>query len=119
MAAVKVIVIATVITQILCAPQAIIKNPSTLKTPANMSYEELQYIISVRSGQTQVTPKTLSPCARAILGCCKENVMNSYCSESLKCGAFFFDSNPCDDKYMEDALAAAKAFYNQLNKVST
>ncbi|CAH0605887.1 unnamed protein product [Chrysodeixis includens] len=87
---------------------------STLQTPANLSYSELLYILESRRGHVGEKSKRLSPCARAILGCCKDNRMNEACSESLHCGAFFFDDNPCDEKFVLDALKSAKVFYQQL-----
>lgn len=80
-----------------------------------MTYEELNYILKTKRGEVEVPPKTLSPCARAILGCCNGIVMNGHCSESLNCGAFFFDNNPCDEKFVVSALEAAKSFYKQFN----
>ncbi|CAG4916377.1 unnamed protein product [Colias eurytheme] len=95
------------------APQTV-----TIRSPANLSYEELSFILKTRHGLVEKPPKTLTPCARAILGCCDDKkVMNESCSESLKCGAFFFDDNPCEDKFIIDALKAAKNFYEQFNKV--
>lgn len=110
-----VMIISTMLfAQALCAPE-VNRNSitSTAKPPANLSYDELLYILQTRNGIPQ-KPKTLSPCARAILGCCRDNQMNESCSETLKCGAFFFDVNPCDDRFVIDALKAAKEFYQQL-----
>ncbi|KOB65204.1 Uncharacterized protein OBRU01_23065, partial [Operophtera brumata] len=73
---------------------------STIKSTVSMSYEELDYILRTKKGEVSVPPKLLSPCARAILGCCKDKVMNEHCSEMLKCGAFFFDDNPCDEQFV-------------------
>lgn len=86
---------------------------STIKPPANLSYNELRYLLQARHGVDVPTPKTLTPCAKAILGCCKDNHMNESCSESLNCGAHFFDDNPCDEKFIRNALNAAKRFYQQ------
>lgn len=86
----------------------------TIKPPANLSYNDLRYILQARNGVDVPAPKTLSPCARAILGCCKDNVINESCSEALKCGAYFFDDNPCDAKFIVSALKEAKTFYTQL-----
>nr|XP_004925663.3 uncharacterized protein LOC101736265 [Bombyx mori] len=101
----------------MCAPQVNLRNPNPVLSTINMSYEDLDYIVKFRSGQVHAKPRTLSPCARAILGCCNGKIMNSNCSESLQCGAFFFDENPCEDRFVEDALKAAKAFYEQSNKL--
>lgn len=99
------------------APQG---NPvQTLKSPANMSYEELEYILQMKRGEETKKPKVLSPCARAILGCCTGPMMNSHCSEQLNCGAFFFDNNPCEERFVLDALNAAKSFYSQFDGNST
>ncbi|CAB3239405.1 unnamed protein product [Arctia plantaginis] len=104
------------IAQIFCATE-VNQNTigSTISSPANLSYEELVYIIQERHGVPQ-RPRILSPCARAILGCCKQNQINEECSEALGCGAFFFDDNPCDDRFVLDALKAANTFYNQLKR---
>lgn len=83
-------------------------------TPANMTYDELIYIYQSRQGVKQAKPKNLTPCAKAILSCCNDKTINEHCSESLKCGAYFFDDNPCDDKFILDALKAAKIFYEQM-----
>lgn len=80
---------------------------------------ELSYILITRRGGDVSPPKNISPCARAILTCCNEKVINPYCSEALKCGAFFLDDNPCEDKFVIDALKAAKIFYTQLNDRKT
>ncbi|KPJ06039.1 hypothetical protein RR48_14481 [Papilio machaon] len=88
-----------------------------LNSDDRFTVEELSYILATRNGEEVNQPKTISPCASAILSCCNEKVMNPYCSESLKCGAFFFDDNPCEDKFVIDALKAARAFYEQLNNV--
>lgn len=110
MAATSILVIGLLmITQAICAPQSGSSVRSRL-APAKTA-EEIK-------GQDLKPPYALSPCARAILGCCNNKVMNSHCSESLKCGAFFFDNNPCDDKYVLEALKAANKFYSQFNKVS-
>lgn len=109
-----------VFTQAICAPQVkarMDKIASTLTTPVNIPYDELLFILKVRSGEEATKPKTLSPCARAILGCCQKKIMNEQCSETLQCGAFFFDVNPCEDKFVIDALNAARAFYEQFNTV--
>lgn len=109
-----------VFTQAICAPQGkatMDKIASTITTPVNLRYDELLYLLSVRQGEEAQKPISLSPCARAILGCCQKNIMNIQCSETLKCGAFFFDVNPCDDKFVLDALDAARAFYEQFNTV--
>ncbi|KAJ2951961.1 hypothetical protein O0L34_g4220 [Tuta absoluta] len=108
-------ILTVLLTQALCKPEV---KSSTFATPANLSYDELLYILKVRSGE-QPKPRRLSPCARAILGCCRERVMNEHCSETLKCGAFFFDVNPCEDKFIIDALNAARAFYEQFNSVTS
>ncbi|CAK1546196.1 unnamed protein product [Leptosia nina] len=90
------------------------------ETKPNLSYNELLYILKTRNGDRTKPPKALSPCARAILGCCDENkVINENCSVLLNCGAYFFDDNPCDDKFIYDALRAATAFYHQYDKVFT
>lgn len=115
-----IICLMAVFTQAICAPQVkarMDKIASTLTTPANLSYDELLFIFKVRSGEEPKKPKSLSPCSRAILGCCRNKVMNEQCSETLQCGAFFFDVNPCDDKFVLDALNAARAFYEQFNNV--
>lgn len=102
------------LTQAFCATEVnSIGQP--IKSLANLPYEELVFILQSRLGIAQ-KPRTLSPCARAILGCCKENRMNEHCSESLNCGAFFFDDNPCEDRFIIDALQAAKSFYTQLKE---
>lgn len=82
-----------------------------------ISYDELYYILKSRHGEVIPRPKHLTPCARAILGCCNNSVMNESCSETLKCGAYFFDDNPCEDKFILEALEAAKKFYEQFNIV--
>nr|XP_034829886.1 uncharacterized protein LOC117987031 [Maniola hyperantus] len=82
------------------------------------TYNELLYILQSRHGEVGNRPKHLTPCARAILGCCNNRVMNETCSENLKCGAYFFDDNPCEDKFIVDALHAAKLFYEQFNLVA-
>ncbi|CAG9559735.1 unnamed protein product [Danaus chrysippus] len=79
-----------------------------------IKYNELVYILETRHGNPAKKPTRLTPCARAILSCCEEKVINEGCSESLKCGAYFFDDNPCEDKFIIDALEAAKLFYQQL-----
>lgn len=84
-----------------------------------LSYNELQYILNARNGFTEVPKITLSVCARAILGCCRQKDMNIMCSETLGCGAHFFDDNPCEDKFITVALKAAKSFYEQINTVDT
>lgn len=117
MAAYKTLIIVTMLmTHIFCATK-INQNAvnGTISSPSNLSYEELVYIIQERNGVPQ-RPRMLSPCARAILGCCKENQMNEGCSEALGCGAFFFDDNPCDDRFVVDALKAANTFYHQLKR---
>lgn len=113
-----IILITALFAQAICAPQAVTeKSPSTFQSPANLSIEEITYIIKVRSGNVNDAspPRFLTPCARAILGCCNGSVINENCSESLKCGAFFFDANPCDDKFISEALQAARGFYEQFN----
>ncbi|KAJ8727545.1 hypothetical protein PYW07_001664 [Mythimna separata] len=118
MAAYTIILIATLmLTQAHSRPEVrrnTITSGSTISPPpASLSYNELRYILQARNGVEVQTPYNLSPCARAILGCCKEGQINESCSESLKCGAFFFDDNPCDEKFILDALKAAKSFYQQ------
>lgn len=81
------------------------------------TYNELLYILQSRHGEAGKRPKHLTPCARAILACCNNKVMHETCSESLKCGAYFFDDNPCEDKFIIDALEAARQFYSQFNSV--
>lgn len=110
------IIVTTMFAQALCRPE-VNRNAiaSTIKTPASLTYEELVYILQARHGRVENKPIVLSPCARAILGCCKDNRMNESCSEDLKCGAFFFDVNPCDETFILDALNAAKTFYQQLH----
>lgn len=106
------------IASVVSAPQSTLNSDtSTLKSPASMSYEELDYILRTKRGEVTVPPKKLTPCARAILGCCNDKVMNGHCSESLNCGAFFFDDNPCEEQFVVSALKAAKTFYKQLNEV--
>ncbi|XP_075971804.1 hadley [Anticarsia gemmatalis] len=117
MATYTIMIIATMVfTQAFSATEV---NPNsiggTAQSPTNMTYEELVYILQARQGVPQEA-RTLSPCARAILGCCKENRMNEQCSESLNCGAFFFDINPCDERFVIDALKAAKNFYQQFKQ---
>ncbi|KPJ05618.1 hypothetical protein RR46_01680 [Papilio xuthus] len=90
---------------------------SDVQSQGRLTVDVLSYILSTRNGEDVNAPKTISPCASAILTCCNEKVMNPYCSERLKCGAFFFDDNPCEDKFVIDALKAARAFYEQLNSV--
>lgn len=90
---------------------------SDVQSQIKFTVEELTYILSTRNGEYVNPPKTITPCASAILSCCNEKVINPYCSEKLKCGAFFFDDNPCEDKFVIDALKAARAFYEQLNSV--
>lgn len=111
-----ILVIAMLLAQAISAPQ---NGVSTIKSPVNMTLEELNYLLQVRSGQPQTQPKVLSPCARAILGCCRDKIMNPSCSESLNCGALFFDVNPCEERFVNEALKAASSFYEQLNNVST
>ncbi|XP_028173849.1 uncharacterized protein LOC114362592 [Ostrinia furnacalis] len=112
-----IILVLTLIAQALGAPQSKkkIDAPSTIRSPANLSLKELEYIVGVRRGEPVPPPKTLTPCARAILGCCQKSVMNESCSEALNCGAYFFDANPCSEKYVLDALNAARTFYDQFN----
>ncbi|KAL0882535.1 hypothetical protein ABMA27_000997 [Loxostege sticticalis] len=112
-----IILIATLVAQAICLPQVKrkIDNPTTIRSPANLSLEELKFIIGVRNGDDVTPPKTMTPCARAILGCCNGTVMNESCSESLNCGAYFFDVNPCSEKFVVDALNAARTFYEQFN----
>lgn len=112
----RYIIIVTVIlfVQAFCAETNRNVITSTLQTPANLSYSELVYILESRRGLADQRTRRLSPCARAILGCCKDNRMNESCSESLNCGAFFFDDNPCDEKFVLDALKSAKVFYKEL-----
>lgn len=114
-----VIIMATLIVQAICAPQLKkqMEISSTIRSAANLSLAELKFIVSVRNGENAIPPKTLTPCARAILACCKESVMNESCSENLKCGAYFFDVNPCDERFVIDALNAARTFYEQFNQV--
>lgn len=118
MATYTIVFITTLIfAQAICRPEVqknTITGGVTINVPANLSYNELRYILQARNGVDVLAPKVLSPCARAILGCCKDNQMNESCSESLNCGAFFFDDNPCDEKFIIDALKAAKSFYQQL-----
>ncbi|CAH1647116.1 unnamed protein product [Spodoptera littoralis] len=109
------VIVTMVLAQAFCRPEGNKNsNYSTIKPPASLSYNELVYILQARHGKDVPRPKILSPCARAILGCCKDNHINESCSESLNCGAFFFDDNPCDEKFVLDALKAAKSFYQQL-----
>ncbi|KAJ0178707.1 hypothetical protein K1T71_005482 [Dendrolimus kikuchii] len=110
-----IVLMTVVLASAYAAPQT---SPTATKPP-NISPEDLTYIIKVRNGEATTPPVNLSPCARAILGCCKANVMNTQCSENLKCGAFFFDVNPCEDKFIVEALQAARMFYQQFNKVMT
>ncbi|CAG9795251.1 unnamed protein product [Diatraea saccharalis] len=117
-------IVAALIGNVICAPAEVKGNDrgvDTIRSPANLSFEELNYLLRVRSGvdTPNVNPIYLTPCARAILGCCKENVMNGDCSESLNCGAYFFDVNPCDVKYIQMALESAKAFYEQFDNLNT
>lgn len=115
-----IICLMAVFTQAICAPQGKVtmdQIASTIAPPAKLTYDELLFILKVRNGEETRKRISLSPCARAILGCCQKNVMNEQCSETLQCGAFFFDVNPCDDKYVIDALNAARAFYEQFNTV--
>lgn len=84
-----------------------------------LTYSDLNFILNSRNGVTENPEVVLSPCARAILGCCKDNKINERCSEALKCGAFFFDDNPCDEKFIVSALKAARQFYEQYNIVMT
>ncbi|KAI8424297.1 hypothetical protein MSG28_002847 [Choristoneura fumiferana] len=110
---VTAITVTMLLVQAFGAPQSKpIKNP-------DLSFEELNYIARVRNGEAPKVPKTLTPCARAILGCCVGKVMNTSCSEAHKCGGLFFDDNPCEDKFIIDALKAARIFYDQFNKVTT
>ncbi|KAJ8733318.1 hypothetical protein PYW08_001616 [Mythimna loreyi] len=123
MATYTIILIATLMfTQAMCRPEVrrnTITSGSTVNPPpASLSYNELRFILQARNGVEVPTPQNLSPCARAILGCCKNNQMNESCSESLKCGAFFFDDNPCDEKFIMDALKAAKSFYQQFKETT-
>lgn len=115
------VIIAALVAELTCSP-ADLKNHKSKKVAmqpiytnqAHLLYEELQYIYSLQHGNgTAVRPKTLTPCARAILGCCKEGQMQEICSVDLGCGAYFFDDNPCDEKFVIDALNAAQAFYEQ------
>ncbi|CAH2235513.1 jg14778, partial [Pararge aegeria aegeria] len=92
----------------------LIENPKLGPT-----YNELLFILQSRHGMAGMQPKHLTPCARAILGCCNNKAMNDTCSENLKCGAHFFDDNPCEDKFIIDALEAAKLFYEQFNAVAS
>lgn len=118
MKVVAAITVTMLIAQALCAPQnKPVKKIDPLRNP-DLSYEELNYIAKVRNGESPKEPKTLTPCARAILGCCVEKVMNTDCSEAHKCGGHFFDDNPCEDKFIIDALNAARIFYEQFNKVT-
>lgn len=94
-----------------------IKLGDPVKNSTYITYDELVYILQSRHGGGSERPKTMTPCARAILGCCKDKVMNEYCSESLMCGAYFFDDNPCEDKFILQALEAASKFYDQFNNV--
>ncbi|CAH0729396.1 unnamed protein product, partial [Brenthis ino] len=87
-----------------------------VKNSTYVTYEELVYILHTRNGIDSARPKYLTPCARAILGCCKGKVINENCSEALHCGAYFFDNNPCDDKFILQALEAARSFYDQFTR---
>lgn len=114
MAYATIVIMAVILISALAAPQ----NPTLETKPSSViPPEDLTYIIKIRNGEPTTRPRNLSPCARAILGCCKGNVMNSQCSENLNCGAFFFDVNPCDESYIEGALQAARKFYEQFDKV--
>lgn len=115
-----IIVMAALIAQVICAPQVkkqMKTDTSTIRSLVNLSLAELKFIVGVRRGENVSPPKTLTPCARAILSCCKGSVMNEECSESLECGAYFFDVNPCDERFVIDALNAARTFYEQFNQV--
>ena len=94
-----------------------IKLGDPVKNSTYITYEELVYILQSRHGEESERPKYMTPCARAILGCCQNKVMNEYCSESLQCGAYFFDDNPCEDKFILQALEAARKFYDQFNNI--
>ncbi|KAG7307810.1 hypothetical protein JYU34_006407 [Plutella xylostella] len=84
---------------------------------ANLSYDELVFILKNRNSKTGMKPpKTFSPCARAILSCCTDKKLKTKCSEDMGCGAHFFDDNPCDEKFVVEALRAAKIFYRQFFK---
>lgn len=85
----------------------------------DLSYKELEYIYNSRLETKNRLKVPFTPCARAILGCCKEKKMIEGCSEELGCGSLFFDSNPCQDRFMIEALEAARLFYEQYNTVST
>ncbi|VVC87475.1 unnamed protein product [Leptidea sinapis] len=88
-----------------------------LSSPAHLTYDELVYLLQSRFGTQNVAkPMVLSPCAKAILGCCKEGSMDVSCSETLKCGAHFFDDNPCGERFIISALDAATKYYNQFGK---
>ncbi|CAH2071087.1 unnamed protein product, partial [Iphiclides podalirius] len=89
------------------------RSTSDSKSKLTLTVQELSFILSTRRGDNVKPPRTISPCARAILTCCNGKVINSQCSESMKCGAFFFDDNPCEDKFIVDALNAARTFYEQ------
>lgn len=117
MVRISIIVMAALIAVASSAPQG--SQAQTVKSPADMSYQELQYILQTKRGENTKQPKVLSPCARAILGCCTGLNMNSHCSEQLNCGAFFFDANPCEEQFVLDALNAAKRFYSQFDNNST
>lgn len=114
---VTVMALCLLIAAAVCAPQNKLNSDSSVsnRQTSLMTYEELEYILRTKRGEPGVLPKKLSPCARAILGCCNGIVMNSHCSESLKCGAFFFDDNPCEEEFVISALKAASVFYNQFN----
>ncbi|XP_063360782.1 uncharacterized protein LOC134649879 [Cydia amplana] len=112
--------ISMMLLQALGAPQNKSVKKVDSKNPADLSYEELKFIDLKRRGGFPTPPKRLSPCAKAILGCCEEKVIDPECSEALYCGAHFFDDNPCDDKFIIDALKAARQYYNdQFNKINT
>lgn len=95
------------------------KFPPVFINNSALSYEELEYIFSRQQGIGNVQrPKTLTPCARAILGCCKGGIMEEECSVDVGCGAYFFDANPCTKTFVRDALAAARAYYGQFLGIS-
>lgn len=118
---VTIAVISLLIASAVSAPQKNATSETRLKLESSalksqMTTEELEYILKTKSRDAREPPKKLSPCARAILGCCNDaKVMNSHCSESLNCGAFFFDDNPCEEEFVISALNAAHTFYKQFD----
>ncbi|GBP56980.1 hypothetical protein EVAR_79116_1 [Eumeta japonica] len=110
----------TIQTEVKTASKAAATKPvPTISSPANLTYKELVYILQYRSGTVQKPVVVLSNCARAVLGCCNSGVMNQNCFESLRCGGLIFDDNPCEDKFIIEALKAAREYYDQWNDVST